>query len=48
MKIGQRNNSIADMTTRIGQRNKGIKMGARYRNIRNTRRGYMMGQSQNS
>jgi len=47
MKIGQRNNSILDMTTKIGARNKGIKMGARYRNVRNTKRGYMVGQSQN-
>lgn len=40
MKIGQRNNSIMDMTTKIGQRNKGIKMGARYRNVRNPKRSY--------
>lgn len=47
MKIGQRNNSILDMTSKIGGRNKGIKMGARYRNIRNTKKGYMVAQSQN-
>lgn len=42
MKIGQRNKSIYDQTPKIGQRLKGVKMGGRYRNIRNVKRNMFM------
>jgi hypothetical protein len=42
MKIGQRNKSIDDLTRTIGARNKPVKIGGRYRPVRNVKRNNLM------
>jgi len=42
MKIGARNKSIDDLTAKIGARNKPVKIGGRYKPIRNVKRNNLM------